>query len=91
MISNYRLPFMKNFFLVFLPIMLIFSVIAIIFFFQELKAHELLLKSKEGQHVETLLRLANDSIKIISHPQFFLKSVGFLFPMISFNRMVRSE
>ena len=70
--SNVNSPNAKSFFVTFLPLFLLFSAIAIIFGFQELKSQNLILKSKERQNVETLRRIANDDVKTIILDLFLL-------------------
>jgi len=70
--SDGRSPFAKTFFLIFLPLFLLFSIVSAVFFFQEMRSQKLLLKSKERQHVETLRRVASDDFKTIISDLFLL-------------------
>ena len=69
--NNIRVS-IQTFFLFFIPLMLILSIIVFSFLFQELKAQKIILMAKEKQNIEKLRRVANDDVKSVALDLFFL-------------------
>ncbi len=84
-------PTVKNFILVFFPLLLLLSFIATTFIFQELKSQKVILKSKERQNIERLRRIANDDVKSVVSDLFYLSIHPMLHQMIENDNLVTRQ
>jgi len=80
--KNANFPETKMFFLIFIPLLLLYSSITTIFLLQELKSQKLLIKTKEQQNIEMMRRIANDDVKSVISDLFYLSVHPVLHQMV---------